>query len=253
MYDYYLGGKNSYPADEEAAELVLNDFPQARTVARCNRDFLGRATRYLAAEAGIRQFLDIGTGIPTSPNLHEVAQQVAAEARVVYVDNDPLVLTHARALLTSCPEGATAYLDADLRDPEKILGSAEVRDTLDLSQPVALSLIAILHFIPDAYDPYGIVGALLDALPAGSYLTLTHATADFATEQADKAAAIYQARGIPVQARVLAEVERFFTGLDLIDPGIVVAHRWRPDHAGSDSDLTDANVSCYAGLGRKPQ
>ncbi|MDT3446609.1 MULTISPECIES: SAM-dependent methyltransferase [unclassified Pseudofrankia] len=253
MYDYYLGGKDSYPADQEAAELVLNDFPQAPTVARCNRAFLVRATRFLAAEAGIRQFLDVGTGIPTSPNLHEVAQSVAPDARVVYVDNDPLVLAHARALLTSRTGGATAYLDADLRDPEKTLASPEVRNTLDLSRPVALSLIAILHFIPDTADPYGIVTTLLDALPAGSYLTLTHATADFAPEQADKAAAIYQARGIPAQARSRDEVERFFTGLDMVSPGVEVAHRWRPHDEAADSILTDADVSCYAAVGRKPE
>ncbi|WP_007507600.1 SAM-dependent methyltransferase [Pseudofrankia sp. EUN1h] len=251
MYDYYLDGKNSYPADQEAAEAVLRDFPQARTVARCNRAFLGRAVRYLATMGRIRQFLDIGTGIPTSPNLHEIAQSIAPDARIVYVDNDPLVLVHARALLTSRPEGATAYLDADLRDPEKILGSAEVRDTFDLSLPVALSLNAILHFIPDADDPYGIVQTLLDALPDGSHLVLTHATADFAPEQADKAAAVYQARGISVRARSLAEVERFFTGLDLAPPGLTVAHRWQPDNDAPDSELTDADVSCYAAVARR--
>ncbi|ABD11216.1 methyltransferase [Frankia sp. CcI156] len=252
MYDYYLGGKDNFPADREAAEQVLAAFPQAWTVAHENRGFLRRATRFLAAEAGIRQFLDIGTGIPTSPNLHEIAQSVAPDTRVVYADNDPVVLAHARALLTTSPEGATAYLDADLRDPEKILGSAEVRATVDLSRQVGLSLIAILHFLLDDHDPYGIVKTLLDALPAGSFLALTHATADFAPAEADRAAAIYRDRGIPAQARSRAEVERFFTGLDLVDPGVVVAHRWHPDAPNTAGDPTDAEVSCYAAIARKP-
>ncbi|WP_322769516.1 SAM-dependent methyltransferase [Frankia sp. Cr1] len=261
MYDYYLGGKDNFPADRVAAEAVLRDFPQARTVAACNRKFLQRATRFLAAEAGIRQFVDIGAGIPTSPNLHEVAQQVAPDARVVYVDNDPLVLVHARALLTSGPEGATAYVDADLRDPEKILASLEVlRDTLDLTRPVALSLVAILHFVSDTDGPYDIVRTLLDALPAGSYLTLTHATGDFAPEEMERAASIYRARGISAQARSKVEVERFFGGLDLVDPGVVVAHRWRPDPPPTDPaadekkkiELTDVDVSCYAAVARRP-
>jgi hypothetical protein len=252
MYDYFLDGKNSYPADQEAAELVLRDFPQARTVARANRAFLARAVRFLAAEAGIRQFLDIGTGLPTSPNLHEVAQQAAPESRIVYVDNDPLVMVHARALLTSSPQGTTAYLKADLRDPAAILACLDkLPDTLDLTRPVALSLIAVLHFLPDTDDPFGVVRTLLEALPAGSYLTLTHATADFAPTEADRAAAIYQARGIPTQARSKTDVERFFTGLDLVDPGVTLAHRWRPDQGG-DSTLNDVDVSCYAAVARLP-
>jgi hypothetical protein len=261
MYDWYLGGKDNFPADREAAGKVLAEFPPARTVAVSNRAFLRRATRFLAAEAGIRQFLDIGTGIPTPPNLHEVAQQVASESRIVYVDNDPIVLVHARALLTSRPEGATAYLDADLRDPGRILRSEEVRGTLDLTRPVGLSLIAILHFLPDDTDPYGLVATLLDALPSGSYLTISHATADFAGPLADEAAEVYRARGIPAQARSRAEVAGFFDGLDLVAPGVAVAHRWRPDEAGDraerpagreDIPLTDVDVSCYAGVGRKP-
>ncbi|WP_255355183.1 SAM-dependent methyltransferase [Pseudofrankia sp. DC12] len=261
MYDYFLGGKDNFPADREAAEQVLDEFPQARTVALSNRAFLRRATRFLAAEAGIRQFLDIGTGIPTSPNLHEVAQKIAPETRVVYVDNNPIVLAHARALLTSDPEGRTAYLDADLLDPATILNSEEVMGTLDLTRPVGLSLIAVLHFLPDDTDPYGLVVKLLDALAPGSYLTATHATADFAREQADQAAEIYRARGIPAQARSRAEVEFFFDGLDLVAPGIALAHRWRPDLTddvaerpadGADIGLTDVDVSCWAAVGWKP-
>ena len=254
MYDYYLGGKDNFAADREAAEQALAAFPHARTTARANRAFLRRAVRYLVTEAGIRQFLDIGTGIPTSPNLHEVAQGAAPECRVVYTDNDPIVLAHARALLTSTPEGRTAYLNADLREPAKILESAELRDTLDLTQPVALSLVAILHFFPDETDPFGIVRTLLDALPSGSYLVLSHGTSDFSTpEVARRFLEVYRSRGIPMQARTRDEVARFFDGLDLVEPGIQTTHRWRPDLADEDeSSLTDEEVAAYAAIARKP-
>ena len=250
MYDYYLGGKDNFPADRQAAEQALAAFPDLRTTASTNRAFLHRATRFLAAEAGIRQFLDIGTGIPTSPNLHEVAQAVAPECRVVYADNDPIVLAHARALLTSTSEGRTAYLDADLHEPEKILASAELRDTLDLTRPIALSLIAVLHFFPDDHEPHRIVRTLLDALPVGSYLTITHVTGDFAPEQIERLAATYRARGIPAQARSRSQVESFFAGLELVDPGITVLHRWRPD-SPDEAGLTDAQVGGYGGVARK--
>ncbi len=177
-YDYWLGGKDNFQADRDAAEAIAAVFPSIRTAARENRAFMQRAVRFLAAEAGIRQFLDIGTGLPTANNVHDVAQGIAPESRIVYVDNDPLVLTHARALLTSSDEGATAYIDADVRNPEKILSDPAVQNTLDLSQPVALLLVAILHFIEDDDDPYGIVKRLFSALPAGSYLVLSHATFD---------------------------------------------------------------------------
>ncbi len=250
MYDYYLGGKDNFPADREAAEDALAVFPSARVMARENREFMARATRYLAGEVGVRQFLDIGTGIPTSPNLHEVAQGIAADTRVVYADNDPIVLTHARALLTSTPQGRTAYLDADLRDPERIMTAPELQSTLDLTEPVALSVIAILHFVPDDADPYGIVRRLLEALPSGSYLALTHATADLdpaAGQMAEK----YREQGITAVERSHAQITSFFAGLELVDPGVQVAHRWRPDDPTA-ADLTDAQVSIYAGLGRKP-
>ncbi|WP_083866896.1 MULTISPECIES: SAM-dependent methyltransferase [Frankia] len=249
MYDYYLGGKDNFPADRLAAEQALAVFPNGRVTARQNRAFMARAIRYLAGEAGIRQFLDVGTGIPTSPNLHEIAQAIAPESRVVYTDNDPIVLAHARALLTSSPQGHTAYLDADVRDTDRILTSPELRDPLDLDRPVALSLVALLHFVPDADDPDGIVRRLVDALPSGSYLLLSHITADYDPAW-ERVTETYRARGIPAQQRSRAEFARFFDGLELVDPGIQVVHRWRPD--GAVPDLTDAAVSIHGGLGRKP-
>jgi len=250
MYDYYLGGKDNFPADREAAEQALAEFPHGRTTAQQNRAFMHRAIRYLAGEVGIRQFLDIGTGIPTSPNLHEVAQQVASDARIVYADNDPIVLVHARALLTGTPGGRTAYLDADLRDVEAILTSAELRETIDLTRPVAVSLVAILHFLPDEDDPYGVVHRLLDALPSGSHVVISHVTGDYAPETWTRLIETYRGRGIPAQARSLDEIARFFEGFDLVEPGIQVAHRWRPDDSVPAS-LTNAEVSVYGGVGRK--
>jgi hypothetical protein len=250
MYDYYLGGKDNFPADRETAERTLAAFPHARTGAQQNRAFMHRAIRYLASEVGIRQFLDIGTGIPTRPNLHEVAQQAAADARVVYADNDPIVLLHARALLTSSPQGRTAYLDADLRDAHAILSSAELRETIDLTQPVALSLVAILQFLPDDDDPYGIVRRLLDAMPSGSHLVLTHPTLDFNPVEGERATQIYKSRGVTFRPRGREDVTRFFEGLDIAEPGIQLVHRWRPDDSVPAS-LTDPQVSIYGGVARK--
>ncbi len=250
MYDYYLGGKDNFTADREAAEQALAVFPNARLVSQQNRAFMIRTARYLAGEVGIRQFLDIGTGIPTSPNLHEVAQTISPDARVVYADNDPIVLTHARALLTSTPAGRTGYIEADLRDVDRILAAPHLRATLDLDQPVALFLIAVLHFIPDTDDPYGIVRRLLDPLPAGSHLVLTHGTADV-NPDAERLYAAYQQRGIHLQSRTRAECEHFFDELDLVDPGVQIVHRWRPDDTVPDT-LTDAEVSNYGAVGRKP-
>jgi len=251
VYDYFLGGKTNYPADREAAELVLKAGPNTRISALANRAFLHRVVRHLAGTVGIRQFLDIGTGIPTSPNLHEIAQGVVPDARVVYADHDPIVLAHARALLVGKPEGRTAYIDADLRDPDRILGSPTLGKTLDLTEPVALSVIAILHFIPDADDPAGLLRHYLDALPAGSHLAITHVTPDFAPEEAERVTAIYRARGIPLQTRSRAEVRRFFDGLDLVEPGVQVVHRWRPDPDADGAEATDAQVNVYGGLARK--
>lgn len=248
VYDYLLGGKDNFAVDRKAAEASLAVMPGLRDVVRQNRQWLHRAADYLAGDLGIRQFLDIGTGIPTSPNLHEVAQRVAPECRVVYVDNDPLVLVHARALLTSAPEGATAYLEADLRDPHAILDSPEVRETLNLTRPVAVSLIAILHFLADRSDPYGVVQTLVDALPPGSALALTHGTADHVPDEFAAVADVYSRQGIEHQTRSHEEVARFFDGLDLVAPGVVAVGDWRPDEATADDDVP---VGLYGGVAVK--
>jgi hypothetical protein len=252
MYDFYLGGKDHYEVDVRAAENVLEAFPSIRICAQVNRGFMHRATRYLAGTAGIRQFLDIGTGIPTQPNLHQVAQGVFPDARVVYADNDPIVLAHAQALLRSAPEGRTAYIQGDVREPEKILSAPELHSALDLTRPVELSLNALLHFVPDEFDPYGIVQRLVSALPSGSYLAISHCTPDFDPPVWDNVAAIYRDGGIPIQFRTRAEVERFFDGLELLEPGVEVAHRWRPEDDAPLGEITDADVSLYVGVARKP-
>ncbi|MEU0807904.1 SAM-dependent methyltransferase [Streptomyces sp. NPDC005970] len=249
MYDYYLGGKDHYQVDEEAAAHVMAVFPGVKTCARENRSFMHRATRWLAGEAGIRQFLDIGTGIPTAPNLHQVAQSVAPDARVVYADNDPIVLAYAQALLNGTPEGRTTYIQADVREPERILGAAELHETLDLSKPVALSMNALFHFIPDDDKPYDIVRQLVDPLPSGSYLILTHCTPDFAPETWERVIDVYRQGGIPAQVRSRNEVEVFFEGLELIEPGVAEPHLWRPD---GERALDSADVSFWVGVARKP-
>jgi hypothetical protein len=229
-YDYWLGGKDNFQADREAAEAIAAVFPHIRTAARENRAFMRRAVSHLAAERGIRQFLDIGTGLPTANNVHDVAQGIAPESRIVYVDNDPLVLAHARALLTSSEQGATAYIEADVREPEKILADPAVRDTLDWSQPVALLLVAVLHFIEDGEDPYAIVRQLVGALPAGSYLVLSHATFDPLDPETIAAMnAVNEGIKPTFSPRSLAEVSRFFDGLEPLDPGIVSVSDWRPE------------------------
>jgi S-adenosyl methyltransferase len=253
VYDYLLGGKDNFPADRAAAEAGLQANPNSRIPPRENRAFLGRVVRFLAGEAGISQFLDVGTGIPTSPNVHEIAQQANPQTRIVYVDNDPIVLAHARALLTTGPAGRAAYIDADLRDVDAILSSAELRQTLDLSQPVALLLIAVLHFIPDAEDPWGLAARLLADLPSGSYLALSHLTGDFDAAAWAGVAAVYRRSGVTMEVRPYGAVERFFTGLDLVEPGVVSLPAWRPGAqdigAGRPSD---AAVSVYGGVARKP-
>jgi hypothetical protein len=250
IYDYFLGGKNHFAADRQAADKVLAELPVARTGLRENRAFLGRAVRYLTAEAGVRQFLDIGTGLPTTNNVHEVAQAIAPSARVVYADNDPLVLAHARALLTSAPEGRTAYIHADLRDPSAILADPVTRDVLDFSQPVALMLVAILHFIPDENKLAEIIAALLDALPPGSYLTASHGTAEHNSAQMTGMQHATREAGIPFQLRDSDEFARLaFSGLDLVPPGVVLVSEWRPE--GTGPRPTSAEVSFYGGVARK--
>ncbi len=197
IYDYILGGKDYYPADKEAGDAMAHEWPALPIHMKANRDWMNRAVAYLAKEAGIRQFLDIGTGIPTSPNLHEIAQSVAPESRVVYVDNDPIVLTLSQGLLASTPEGRTAYIEADFQHPEAILDSPEFRETLDLDKPVALTVIAIVHFVLDEDDAVGIVRRLLDPLPSGSYLAMSIGTAEFAPEEVGRVAREYKARNMP--------------------------------------------------------
>ncbi|MCM3920478.1 SAM-dependent methyltransferase [Frankia sp. AiPs1] len=249
IYDYLLGGKDNYPADRAASGAISQDWPNLPTSMRANRAFMARLARHLAAEHGIRQFLDIGTGLPTSPNLHEAAQQVRPDARVLYVDNDPIVLVHARALLTSTPEGRTDYLDADLTDPDAILTSEPMRALFDLREPVAVSLLAILHFIVDDRVAQEIIDRILAPLPAGSLLALSTTTADSAPDEVNVGVAAYNAAGIPAVARDKARVERFSDGLELLDPGVVLVHHWHPDPAQPAPD--DTHVHIYGGLARK--
>jgi hypothetical protein len=246
-YDYWLGGKDNFAADRESGDAIAAAFPSIRTSVLENRRFVHRAVAFLAREAGIRQFLDIGTGIPTSPNVHEVAQRIAPAARVAYVDNDPVVLAHARALLTSSTEGATAYVDADLRTPERILTDPSVLRTLDFAEPVALMLLAIVHFIPEEDNPYGIVARLLDALPSGSYLVMSHATSDDLAPELT--ADIAAGRHGPGRLRTRAEFTRFFDGLELIPPGIVSVAEWRAENEPQPRPSA-ADTAVYGAIGK---
>jgi SAM-dependent methyltransferase len=251
VYDYWLGGKDNFPADRALAEHIMQAIPTMRAMAQANRAFLVRAVRYLAGEAGIRQFLDIGTGIPTSPNVHEVAQAVAPDGRVVYVDNDPIVLAHARALLTSQDVGETAFILGDLRQPRAIVDHPTLGATLDLTEPVALLLVAVLMYFRDGEDPnpYGMVATLLDRLPSGSYLAVSHPTADFDPQAMAGAVAAAEQAGVTLVPRSRAETEAFFAGLELVEPGVVPVLAWRPD----DQPPTDPHAAYYwAGIGRKP-
>ena len=251
MYDYLLGGKDHFAVDRETMEVGLRSWPGARVYARENRKFLARAVQYLAREAGIRQFLDIGTGLPSANNVHEVAQRLAPDSRVVYADNDPLVLAHARALLTSDPAGRTAYIHADLRDPQQILAHPVVRGTLDFSKPIALMLVAILHFIPDEDDPGAIVATLMEGLVPGSFLVSSHVTAELDPEGIHGMERAYRAGGLWAGARSAADFGRiFFTGLELIDPGLVLISDWRPD--GENPPPLASEVSSNGAVGRKP-
>ena len=246
VYDYMLGGKDNYAADREAAEAWLKIDPGLAVSCRANRAFLGRVVRYLAAEAGIRQFLDIGTGIPTAGNTHEIAQAIAPESRVAYVDYDPVVLAHARALLTSTETGATQYIDADLRDTDAILGQAG--QLLDFTRPVAVTLLAILHAIPDADDPHAIVARLVDTLPSGSFLAVSHAGSDLMGDALDSLEDIVtQLVEIQPGFRTREGVGRFFAGMDLVEPGLVRVEEWRPGPAGGGAGTS----KIWCAVGRK--
>ncbi|MEW2284216.1 SAM-dependent methyltransferase [Streptomyces sp. NPDC047841] len=244
VYDWFLGGKDNYPADEELGRRIAAIDGGAPRAARANRAFMRRSTRMLATERGIRQFLDIGTGIPTEPNLHQIAQSVVPGARVVYVDNDPIVLAHAHALLRGTAEGVTEYVQADARDPQTILGQAA--RVLDLERPVALSLIALLHFIADDDGAHDLVDTLVGALAPGSCLVLSAMTADFEPENVRRGIAAYAAGGVTLVARSRVEVGAFFEGLRLLEPGIVPVAEWRPE------ETSDGPVSLYGGVAVKP-
>jgi S-adenosyl methyltransferase len=246
IYDYWLGGKDNYAVDRAAGDAAVQAYPDLVSSVRANRAFLARTVSFLAGEAGIRQFLDIGTGIPTANNTHEVAQSVAPGCRVVYVDNDPVVLAHARALLTSTPEGATDYLDADLRDTAKIL--AEAAQTLDFSRPVAIVLMAILHLIGDEDDPYGIISTLLGAVPPGSYLALSHIASDITQAVTVAGNRVSQFMLQKQTYRSHSEVTRFFAGLELVEPGVVRVQEWRP---ASEAEASAASA-LWGAVGRKP-
>jgi hypothetical protein len=246
VYDYWLGGKDNFAADRLAGEQAIQAYPDIVYSVRANRAFLARTVRYLASEAGIRQFLDIGTGIPTANNTHEVAQSAAPGSNVVYVDNDPVVLTHARALLVSDAHGQTNYIDADLRDTERILNQAAL--TLDFSRPVAIMLMAILQHIDDAEDPYAIVNTLLGAVPPGSYLTISHPAADLAAQQmAQMAERLNKLMAEKVTFRTRAQVAPFFDGLAMVEPGLVRVQEWRPDTEME----AKSPAALWGGMGRK--
>ncbi len=249
VWNYLLGGKDNYPADWEVAERFIAIMPSIVDLARADRAFLGRVVRYLAGEVGIRQFLDIGTGLPTANNTHEVAQTVAPECRIVYADNDPLVLVHARALLTSSPEGATDYVDADLRDPDMIL--REAARTLDFTEPIGLMLLAIVDHILDTDEVAAIVNRLLDALPPGSFMAMTHATAEIDGELMLDGIQRWNEGGAipPLTVRSLQEITRFFDGVELLEPGVVSCSLWRPDPRQIGHPV---EVDLFGGVGRKP-
>jgi S-adenosyl methyltransferase len=228
IQDYWLGGKDHFEADRIAGDEAIAQLPDMVASVRNTRAFLGRTVRFLAQERGIRQFLDVGTGIPTAANTHEVAQRVAPESRVVYVDNDPMVLAHARALLTSTADGKCSYIDADIRDPDKIL--ADAAKVIDFNRPVAVVLMAVLQFVPDADDPYGLVRRLMAAMPGGSYLVISHPASDIqAAAMAGMATRLNKLMAQQVKPRSKAEVAAFFDGLDLVEPGVIRCPEWRPD------------------------
>jgi O-methyltransferase involved in polyketide biosynthesis len=248
-YNYWLGGKDNFAADRESGDLLAKSYPAARIAARANRAFLGRAVRYVAADAGIRQFLDVGTGLPTANNTHQVAQQVAPDARIVYVDNDPMVMAHARALLTSTPEGETRYIEDDLRNPDKIL--AEAAEVLDFARPVGLILVAVVHFLGDHEEANRVVGTLLDGLAPGSHLVMSYATTDYLTPElkANWDESLRTGRS-DVHPRSRAEFDEFLTGLEVVEPGVVPVGDWRPD-PDSDEHPSPVEASIFGVVARK--
>jgi hypothetical protein len=249
IWDYWLGGKDNYAADRAAADHVLEATPVVRDVARADRSFLVGVVRHLAADLGIRQFLDIGTGLPTASNTHQVAQKAAPESRVVYVDNDPIVLAHARALLASSPAGATAYIDADARDTATILTTAA--KILNFRQPVAVMLLGILLFIPDEDDPWAVTAQLMGAVPPGSYLVISHGASDIQTQDMVTANSRYNERSaVAMRLRPRDEFTRFFDGLDLVSPGVVPINHWQPGTVPGAQ--REPALPAYAALGRKP-
>nr|WP_275411408.1 SAM-dependent methyltransferase [Actinoplanes digitatis] len=248
MYDYWLGGKDNFAVDRAVAEAIVQAIPGMRYMAGENRKFVHRAARDLVAKEGVRQFLDIGTGIPTRPNLHEIAQQLAPEARVVYVDNDPIVLVHARALMISTEQGRSEYISADIREPQSILRDPVLAETLDLTQPVGLTMIAILMLLSDADDPWALVAELRDAMPSGSLLAITHPTGDFNPEEMGQAVAAATGAGMTLVARTRDEVQRFFGDWEMLDPGLVPVSSWRPDEPVANPEA----AYYWAGVARKP-
>jgi len=244
IWNYWLGGKDNYAVDREAGDQFSAIYPGIVDIARADRSFLGRVVRFLAGEAGVRQFLDVGTGLPTADNTHQVAQRVAPESRIVYVDNDPLVLAHARALLTSSPEGATHYVDANMADPEKVL--QEAAKWLDLTQPVALTLMGVLGHVVDHDEARSIVTGLLDGLPSGSYLAINDSINT--SEALEEALRVYEASGaVPYRTRSLEQFTGYFDGLELVEPGVVLVADWRPD-PGADRG---AEIPQEGAVGRK--
>jgi O-methyltransferase involved in polyketide biosynthesis len=246
LWNYWLGGKDNFASDRAAGDEIARQLPSIIDLAVADRAFLGRMVRHLVGDLGIRQILDIGTGLPTADNTHQVAQAIAPDARIVYVDNDPLVLVHARALLTSTPEGATEYIEADLNDPDAIIAAAGA--TLDFSEPVAVTLLGILHFLRDDQEARDVVARLVEALPPGSYVAVAHGCNDINREAADAIVSYWNEHGTPkIVYRSAAEITRFFDGLELLEPGVVPCSRWRPGPGDPDID-----VNQYCGVGRKP-
>jgi len=247
IYDYLLGGKDNFAPDRAVGDALIAQVPALPVMVRAQREFLARAVRHLVTECGIRQFLDLGTGIPAADNIHEVAQSLAPDARVLYVDNDPIVLSHARALMTSTPEGAADFVQADVRDPATLLAHPQLQATLDRERPVALMLLGILHHLRDDDDPYALVATLVDWLPGGSYVTIAGPASDFDAEAMAAVAAAAERSGVPYVARSREQTLRFVAGLELVAPGIVPIQDWRPDEPGAP------DVYGWAVMARKPE